>query len=582
MNPLHDILLRAVRSFAGNCGLTGVNAAIAPVPAHEGEHHAGIGAPLKMAKELRRSPFDIAQELAVFLRDVSGVETADAAKPGYVNITFTSAAIIHALQGSFLPFSHHCITVLDFGGPNIKPMHVGHLRSMVIGESLRRILQLTDTVISDIHWGDWGLPSGMILAEIHRMEPKGPWFTCFSEGPYPDTLPCSPEEIGNIYPRASARASADEKFMEEARKATHMLQSGDMRLTALWAALSGEAKTVILRTVHRLGVHFDYLLGESDAEAWMPAMLRMARGSTVCVEENGVLTVPVKLDTDRKEMPPLILQRADGSSLYAAADLATILQRNAEFYPSRIIYVVDERQHLHFEQVFRAASRIGISGETKLVHKGFGTVNGPDGKPFRTRSGSVMPLEELLDKVVEAVRKRIDETGFIAVEKRAETAEQIGLSALRVADLQQPAAGGYILDMEKAVRFEGNTGPFLLYAAVRLRSAVMKSDMKNMPVDVKAAVEGDTAAADAARALCIVLCDYPTALHAAREELEPYRVTRWAFSVADAIGRFWKHCPISSEPDPVLRAARTSVARVTLERFEHALHLLGCNIPEAM
>ena len=541
---------------------------VTDAPAHQHGFDVAVDLPLKMARLLGRSPFIIATTIADALREIPLVSRVEAVMPGFVNIAFSDIALASALAENerwIQPFEG--TTIIDFGGPNIKPMHVGHLRSLVLGESLRRILSLSGEVVSDIHWGDWGLPCGMVLAWLE-------------DNPSSDAT----VDIGAVYPAAAALAKEDAAFMVRAREATRLLQAGDPILMAQWDCISSEAKDVILKTVVRLGAHFDLLLGEQDAEADVPAVVACVMEQGGWREDSGVLLLPVEEPHDTKDVPPVVLRRADGSSLYAATDLATLLGRERSYAPTRVVYVVDSRQSLHFLQVFRAARKWGIvSAKTELVHRDFGTVNGPGGKPLRTRAGDAMPLQELIDTVVSHAAIRLKERGRIPENELDEAAECIGIAALKVADLSQSAKGGYILDVEQSLHFEGNTGPALLYAVVRLRSAISKAHEKGLKTAQTITSSLFNAPGGAkARALLVELLAYPDAVQAASTELEPCRITEWAFRTAAAVGRFWEECPILSEPDMNLVAQRLMLAREVEGRLSQALYLLGCKVPSAM
>ena len=584
MNPLHahlsDLLAPVVAALGvqrpGDMG-------VSEPPSRIAGFHACSNAPLRLARELKRPPIEIAHDLAAALTGADGIETAEACIPGFVNVRFTADTL--ARLGTLAPVFENAngLTVLDFGGPNIKPMHVGHLRSLVLGETIRRILVATGhTVMSDVHWGDWGLPSGMILALLRREHPDHP---CFTEFGSQALLPVRAADVARIYPAAAALAKADDTFAVEAREATRALQAGEPRLLALWDALCAEAKANIGLTFERLGAHFDLSLGERDAQADVPVVMAMARASGICREEDGVLLVPVALPSDPKEPPPLVLQRADGSSLYAATDLATLVARMRDLAPSRVVYVVDGRQNLHFTQTFRAARLLGIvPSVVELTHRPFGTVNAPDGKPFRTRDGETMPLGELLDTAVAAALQRLDEGGRVPEAERALTAECVGLAAVRIADMSQTAVNGYVLDVDRIVRFEGNTGSALLYSVVRLRSVLGRAAASGIVASdsVVAALMVPGEAGETAAALVLRMAAYGQALQSAADEMEPFRLTGWAFSTSSAVGRFWNACPLLTEPDMEVCSARVALAALVEAQMSGALEILGCRIPEAM
>jgi arginyl-tRNA synthetase len=454
-------------------------------------------------------------------------------------------------------------------------MHVGHLRSLVIGEALRRVLgAVGHEVVSDIHLDDWGLPAGMILAEIRRRSPAAPWFS--GAGPFPDEAPISTSDLATLYPTASAACSEEPEKMAEARAVTAALQSGEPSFVALWGSVVALAKRDIVATCDRMGAHFDLLLGESDAQRDIPATMEAFRAAGLLRPDGSALLVDVARPGDRHEVPPVVLEKGDGRALYATTDLATILARRRDLSPTRILYVVDGRQHLHFLQVFRAAEAAGICGDIVLEHVPFGTVNGPDGKPFRTRSGNAAGLVDLLDMERDAARGRLAGGDRLHDAPDAvidAAADAIGLAALRIADLGSNRVTGYVLDLEKATSFDGRTGPYLLYALVRMRHILARASCAPGPVSLATPQE---------RALAMSCLGYGDAVIRAADARAPSELVQWAFDLASHFSRFYAACPVNSADDPGTAASRLSLCLAAERALASALGLLGCRVPDAM
>jgi arginyl-tRNA synthetase len=543
-----------------------------------------IGCALKAASVLKQSPMSIAHVIAERILQCSSVDTAVVAAPGYVNIAFTNDALSSALC-TLANDPHHGVDktktperiILDFGGPNIKPMHVGHMRSLFIGESLRRLLlEVGHEVISDIHLGDWGMPAGMILCELQHKMPELPWFT--NKDYMGLKSPISPDHIKDLYPTASAACKADPDRMAEARAMTADLQAGSPGPLALWKLIVQDAKQVILALCGRLGAHFNLELGESDAQPEIPSMLANLKTSGVARRDQGALIIDVAQPNDKHEVPPFVLEKGDGASLYSTTDLATLAVRVRDMNAQRVLYVVDARQSLHFLQLIRAAALSGIGGGCALEHIGFGTVNGTDGKPLKTRDGGVMPLQDLLDTIVEAARTRLLDGGrFSTQDPHAlnEAAETIGLAAMRISDLTSSRLSSYTLDVERSLSFEGKTGPHLLYALVRLRSVLAKAEF------VATEIAPDPRH-HAERTLALACLSFGDAIDHAVESRAPHELVAWTFGLTAAIGRFYTECPVNSEPDPDLRESRLALCALVESLLSRSLYLLGCQVPSAM
>jgi arginyl-tRNA synthetase len=543
---------------------------------------------LAAAKLAKANPRAIAEKIAARLRDSGLFADVSIAGPGFVNLKLKDEVLQQRLQRlaadpkSAAPGSgvgKHVI--LDFGGPNIaKPMHVGHLRSAIIGDCLQRLFRANGwDVTSDVHLGDWGLPMGQLIAELAISRPELPYFDPADRTPYPEQSPVSMDDLERLYPEAAAACKADPGQLEAARQATLELQAGRPGYRALWRHFHNVSATGLTREFESLGVVFDEWKGESDADPLIPEMIEKLKDDGLAVMDQGALIVSVEKDSDTSEMPPLILVKSDGAVNYATTDMATIVERVREHDPDLILYVVDQRQHLHFEQVFRAATKSGLAGRAGLEHIGYGTVNGKDGKPFKTRAGGVMKLYDLIAMATEEAMKRLNEQGLAAdypEDERNRVAKAVGLAAIKFADLSNNRVSGYVFDLERFTRFEGKTGPYLQYAAVRIKSILRKAEG-----------EGYKSAAPVIRSeaeskLALQLLAMPEASLAAEIKRSPNLVCDFVFVLAQNFSRFYTEHHILSETDETLRAARLGLCALTLTQIERALDVLGIEIPERM
>ena len=543
---------------------------------------------LAAAKIAKANPRAIAEKVAARLRESPLIAEAVIAGPGFINLKLSESALEQRLQWlyaspeSALPESGTGKRVIvDFGGPNIaKPMHVGHLRSSIIGDSLQRLYRLNGwSVTSDVHLGDWGLPMGQLIAELAVRRPDLPYFDPADRSPYPKESPVSMDDLEEMYPVAAAACKADPKRLEAARLATAELQAGRPGYRALWRHFHDVSAEGLKREFASLGVVFDEWKGESDADPLIPEMIERLKAEGFAVMDEGALIVPVAENTDTKEVPPLILLKSDGAVLYGTTDLATIVERVREHDPDLILYVVDQRQHGHFEQVFRAAKKTGLAGRAGLEHIGYGTVNGPDGKPFKTRAGGVMKLYDLIAMATEEATKRLNEQGLALdypESERAAIAKMVGVAAIKFADLANNRVSNYIFDLERFTRFEGKTGPYLQYAAVRIQSILRKAED-----------EGYAAAAPVIRSaeerqLALQLLLMPEALLSAETKRAPHLICDYVFTLAQNFSRFYTEHHILRETDEGLRAARLGLCTLTLASLKRMLSVLGIDVPERM
>lgn len=538
------------------------------------------------AKTAHKAPVLIAGEVAALLQESKAFASAEAVAPGFLNLRIREdflAEHIDALRRSPRPGvtgePSGRRVVLDYGGPNVaKPLHIGHLRSAIIGESIKRIYRyFGDTVIGDIHLGDWGLQMGLIIAELRLRKPELPYFDDSYEGEYPQEAPFTISELEEIYPTASAKSKTDAAFAEQAHEATYFLQQHKRGYYALWEHIMRVSVADLRRNYDNLNVSFDVWKGESDAEADIPPMLEKLEKEGLLQESEGARVIPVSAEGDKKEIPPCILVKSDGATLYATTDLATIVQRMRDYIPDKLLYLTDKRQSLHFEQVFRAARKSGIVPETtELQHIGFGTMNGKDGKPFKTRSGGVMRLETLIADTTSYVAQKIAENGTLTAEETEKTAKQIAVAALKYGDLSNLATKDYIFDLERFSAFEGNTGPYLLYTIVRIKSILSRcgKDFSDLPI-----LPADSAEA---KSLQLMLAQLPDALGMAYRDSLPNAVCAYAYELAGAVNKFYHETHILTEPDETKKDGYLALICLAKRVLEICIDLLGFSAPDRM
>ncbi len=543
---------------------------------------------LAAAKAAKANPRAIAGMVAARLEANPLFAKVEIAGPGFINLNLTDDAI--AARGVALsqdtalgaPQAGKGKTlVIDFGGANVaKPMHVGHLRSSVIGDSLQRLFRANGWhVVSDVHLGDWGLQMGQLISEIGHRGIAPVYFDAAFTGPYPEESPVTMDDLEEIYPAAAAACKADPARLEEARKATAELQSGRPGYRALWEHFFAVSRFGLEREWGSLGVHFDLWKGEASVEPLIAPMIAGLKARGITAESDGALVIAVERNSDKKVMPPLILVKSDGAVLYGTTDLATIVDRVKEQNPDLVLYVVDQRQHLHFEQVFRAAEKAGLNGKAVLEHAGFGTMNGPDGKPFKTREGGVMKLYDLIAMVTEEADKRLTEAGLGAdysADERAAIARQVGIATLKFADLSNYRLTDYIFDLARFSKFEGKTGPYLQYAAVRIQSILRKAE------EAGHALATPVVRSPQERNLILHLLALHDALATAEERRAPNVLCDYAFTLAQNFSSFYSEHHILSETDTALRAARLGLCKLTLSALAKVLDLLGIEVPPRM
>ncbi|MDD7267020.1 MAG: arginine--tRNA ligase [Lachnospiraceae bacterium] len=540
------------------------------------------------AKQYKKAPIVIANEVLAQLEGSSVFASLEAVMPGFINIKAAEAEVAAYLQEmeqdeelSLEKAAEPETIVIDFGGANVaKPLHVGHLRSAIIGEAVKRIARRKGhRVIGDAHLGDWGLQMGLIISWLEQEKPQLPYFTAAAAGSYPQEAPFTIDELERIYPQASAlsKEETDEgrAFREKALTATALLQDGHPGYRALWQHIINVSIADLKKNYDRLNVDFDWWKKESDAQKYIPDMVTYLKDNGYARYDQGALVVDVKEETDTKEIPPCMILKSNGSSLYNTTDLATMIERRELVDPDRIIYVVDKRQSLYFEQVFRAAKKTKIlDSKTDLFFLGFGTMNGKDGKPFKTRAGGVMRLENLISEINEAMLAKINENRQLPEAEALRTAEQIGLAAVKYGDLSNQASKDYIFDVERFTSFEGNTGPYILYTMVRIKSILTKYDGPHTAV---AAATGDSE-----KALQLVLTRFNEMLDTAYEELAPHKICAYIYELANAFNKYYHETKILGEPDEAVRASRIALLQLTLRVFELCIDTLGFEAPERM
>ena len=541
------------------------------------------------AKQYKKAPIAIATEVAEKLATSSLFAEAGAVAPGFLNLKIDRnalAAVLTEMRADealgVAESAPKKKILIDYGGPNVaKPLHVGHLRSAIIGESLKRLgRRLGNTVIGDAHLGDWGLQMGLIIAAIKEQHPDLPYFDETKTDGFPEEPPFTIGELEEIYPAASARSKEDEAFRQAALAATHELQQGNAGLRALWAQMIAVSVADVKKNYARLGVDFDLWNGESDAQASIPGMIEMFRASGLAFEDDGALVVDVKEESDTKEIPPCILLKSDGAALYATTDLATLVDRMRDFAPDEVIYVVDKRQEMHFVQVFRAARKAGIvSGDTALTFLGFGTMNGKDGKPFKTREGGVMRLERLLDEIGAEMKKKIEENRSVRGEDAAATAEMVALSAVKYGDLSNQAGKDYIFDVDRFTSFEGNTGPYILYTIVRIKSILARYAGEGGEVEKTAILP---AASEAEKALSLALARYGEVLPDAWRELAPHRICAYIYELANQFNHFYHETKILTEENEAQKQSWIALLDLAHRVLADAIDVLGFAAPEKM
>ena len=547
------------------------------------------------AKEYKCAPFMISDKIAQALAEKELFESVESVKPGFINMKVSPAYLakyvsdMKADEGRFGcdKAAHPKTIIVDYGGANVaKPLHVGHLRSAVIGESIKRIGKfMGHHMIGDVHLGDWGLQMGLIIVELKERKPDLVYYDESYTGEYPKEAPFTISELEDIYPTASKKSKEDEAFREAAMEATSQLQAGRRGYRSLLAHILDVSVTDLKKNYDNLNVSFELWKGESDAQPYIPDMVQMMKDKGFAYMSEGALVVDVKEDTDTKEIPPCIILKSDGASLYSTTDLATIVMRMQDYNPDAIIYLTDQRQSMHFVQVFRCARKTGLVGpDVELTHIGFGTMNGKDGKPFKTRDGGVMRLEYLLDEINEEMLKKITENQKekenldISEEEAKQTAKTVALAAVKYGDLSNQASKDYCFDIERFTSFEGNTGPYILYTIVRIKSILKKYTAKNSLPD--APILGAHSASE--KNLMLVLSRFNAMMENAYEEKAPHKICAYIYELANAFNGFYHETKILSEEDLKVQASYIGLLVLTKNILETCIDVLGFSAPDRM
>ena len=541
------------------------------------------------AKAYKKAPIMIANDVVAQLQDSSVFSQVDAVNPGFINLRVKEKFLADYLK-EMAADDHLGVTqaenpktiMIDYGGPNVaKPLHVGHLRSAIIGESIKRLGRfMGHKVIGDVHLGDWGLQMGLIITELRHRQPDLVYFQEGYEGEYPSEAPFTIGELEEIYPAASAKSKEDEAYKEEAMEATHRLQQGDAGYMALWNHILNVSVTDLKKNYEKLNVTFDLWKKESDAQPYIPDMVQYLKEEGYAHLDQGALVVDVKEETDTKEIPPCMILKSDGASLYNTTDLATIVERMKLFHPDEIIYVVDKRQELYFTQVFRCARKAKLVDEnTGLFFLGFGTMNGKDGKPFKTRQGGVMRLETLIGEINDEMYKKIVENRSVKSEDAKKTAQTVGLAAIKYGDLSNQATKDYVFDVDRFTSFEGDTGPYILYTIVRIKSILNRYVEAGGDL---ATCSMNGASNESEKALMLELGKFAGTIENAYEEKAPHKICAYIYDVANAFNHFYHETKILGEEDENKKQSWIALLAFAQRVLETAIDILGFSAPDKM
>lgn len=556
---------------------------------------------LAAAKQYHKAPIAIATEISKALKSDDAFDKIEAVMPGFLNINISDKALAECLQEmatsdkcGFEPAHSGRNAVVDYGGANVaKPLHIGHLRPAIIGESVKRLLAFDGfNAIGDVHLGDWGLPMGLVITEIKARHPELVFFDESFTGEYPNDVPVSISDLEEIYPYASAYSKEHPEYKEEARIATAQLQAGRRGYRALWKYILDISKKDLRKNYDNLNVHFELWNGESDVDDLIMPMVEDLKKRGIAHISEGAVVVDVKTDADKKEMPPCILVKSDGAAIYASTDLATLIQRERDFKPAKVIYVVDKRQGLHFEQVFRTAHKAGIvSDDTELFFLGNGTMNGSDGTPFKTRDGGVMRLEYLVRDISQKVLEKMADRDM-SKDEAERISKIVGLAALKYGDLSNQATKDYVFDVDRFASFEGNTGPYILYTIVRIKSILdklavsMGTDVSNIRDMVKNGKFRIGASArtysESEKNLMLSLTGFEDAIHRAADEYAPHKVCSFVYELANQFNSFYHDNKIVAEENEDIRNEWIALITLVLCVLEICMDLLAIEIPDRM
>ena len=538
---------------------------------------------LSAAKTYKCAPIQIAKAVVEKL-DANDYSLVEAVMPGFINLKLSDTFLRSYLEQmrtapdfGVRKIGEGKTIVVDYGGANVaKPLHIGHLRPAIIGEALKRLHKfLGYNTIGDVHLGDWGLQMGLIIAELQERQPELPYFDPGFTGEYPTEAPFTVDELEEIYPTASGKKK-DPEFSQKAHQATLELQQGRRGYRAIWQHILNVSVKDLRKNYDNLDVHFEKWLGESDADPYIPAMVEDLKARGIAVQSEGAWVIPVAEETDKKEVPPMILIKSDGSAIYATTDLATMVQRMQDWNPEKILYVTDKRQNLHFEQVFRAARKSGIVTEaTALEHVGHGTMNGKDGKPFKTRDGGTLRLEQLIQDMTDFVRSKVVENKIVDESEVESTTQKIALAALKYGDLSNQPTKDYNFDLERFAAFEGNTGPYILYTIVRIKSILNRyGAWENLPIQNPANSE--------AKDLMLAITKFGPSLEAALKAEAPNMICAYIYELAGCVNKFYHETPILKEENEELKAGHIALIGLAKNILEKSIDILGFSAPEKM
>ncbi len=541
------------------------------------------------AKTYKKAPIMIANDIVANLQDSECFAQVDAVNPGFINLklkaSFVTAFLNEMAGDDTLGVEKEAnpkTILIDYGGPNVaKPLHVGHLRSAIIGESVKRIMRFKgNDVTGDIHLGDWGYQMGLIITELEKRQPELPYFDESFEGEYPKEAPFTIGELEEIYPTASGYAKEHEDYREKALQATYLLQNGHKGYRAIWKHIMNVSVTDLKKNYKNLNVEFDLWKGEADAQKYIPGMVEMLKEKGFAHVDEGALVVDVQEEGDKKEIPPCMILKSDGAALYDTTDLATLVEREELYKPDEVIYVVDKRQELHFVQVFRCAKKCGIvRPETGLKFLGFGTMNGKDGKPFKTREGGVMRLENLIREIDEEMYKKIMDNRTVEEEEARNTAKTVGLAAIKYGDLSNQASKDYVFDVDRFTSFEGNTGPYILYTIVRIKSILGKYQQDGGIIEDLKLQEATN---ESEKALMLEIAKFNEMINTVYAEIAPHKICAYIYDVANAFNKFYHETKILAEEDAQKKAGYIALLKLTKDVLETCIDLLGFEAPERM
>ena len=541
------------------------------------------------SKEYKKAPFMIGDEVVAKLQDNPMFKMIECVKPGFINMTMSDEFIGEYVRNMASEDKFGCdcepkddVIFVDYGGANVaKPLHIGHLRSAVIGESVKRICSFAGyKTVGDVHLGDWGLQMGLIIVELKERKPELPYFDESFEGEYPEETPFTISELEEIYPCASGKSKEDEEYKKAAQTATLMLQSGHKGYTALWKHIINVSVADLKKNYDNLNVHFDLWKGESDAQPYINDMVEKFITDGIAYESQGAIVVDICEEGDSKELPPCIVRKSDGAANYETSDLATLIEREEVYSPMKYIYLADKRQDLHYTQFFRVAKKSGIvKPETELKFIGFGTMNGSDGKPFKTRQGGVLRLEYLIKEIEDAVYNKIMENRTVEESEARQTAKIVGLAALKYGDLSNQASKDYIFDIDRFTSFEGDTGPYILYTIVRIKSILKKYEEQGGTFDSLVINNPDS---ESELSLMLELTKLSEVMEVAFKETAPHKICKYVYDLSNALNHFYHETKILAEADEAKKKGYIALIELTKNVLVTCIDVLGIEAPERM